>query len=196
MSVKITCFIYYCTLALGSINHLSQQNYDKIIYLLMALFCPYLVLKIFDLVKLKYTSSIILVNYWFCFFSLIIGNLFKGYSVPYFDKVLHFTSGILITLLFAMLFKFICNQKINNIIKYGFILGMNMLVAYLWELFEYLCLVLLDIDAINHYTQGVYDTMNDMSICFVASVIIIVLIAKNNKLLNNLINDFVAINIH
>ncbi len=119
MSVKITCFIYYCTLALGSINHLSQQNYDKIIYLLMALFCPYLVLKIFDLVKLKYTSSIILVNYWFCFFSLIIGNLFKGYSVPYFDKVLHFTSGILITLLFAMLFKFICNQKINNIIKYG-----------------------------------------------------------------------------
>ena len=194
MTLKITYAIYYLSVIAASYIHLSANNLSEITDLAMAFTVPTLVLLAFKLVKLKYTKAIILVNYTFCFFSLVVGNLFGGYSVLHFDKALHLVSGLIITLLFAMIFEFYCKQKVSPVIKYGFIIGMNMTAAYFWEMFEYFCLIFLKIDAINHYTQGVIDTMNDMTICFVASCFIVVLLVGKNKWLNKLINEFVIIN--
>ncbi len=46
-----------------------------------------------------------------------------------------------------------------------------MMIAFLWECFEFACLIFLNIDAINHYTQGVYDTMTDMIVCFLRAAL-------------------------
>ena len=69
------------------------------------------------------------------------------------------------------------------------------MAAFLWECFEFACLIFLKIDAINHFTSGVYDTMTDMIVCFIGglltSVILYFYFAKGKKsLLSNAVEKF------
>ena len=48
---------------------------------------------------------------------------------------------------------------------YVFINAVNMAIALCWEFFEYAMLIFFNNDAINHYTQGVHDSMTGL--CYV-----------------------------
>ena len=56
-----------------------------------------------------------------------------------------------------------------------------MMIAFLWECFEFACLIFLNIDAINHYTQGVYDTMTDMIVCFLGGLVFLALLTRQER---------------
>ena len=49
----------------------------------------------------------------------------------------------------------------------------------LWELFEYMMLILFNNDCINHYKTGVHDSMTDMLCALVAGIIIIFMIKRS-----------------
>ena len=47
--------------------------------------------------------------------------------------------------------------------------------------FKAVRLIFLKIDAINHYTQGVYDTMTDMIVCFLGGLIFLFLLTRSER---------------
>ena len=51
----------------------------------------------------------------------------------------------------------------------------------LWELYEYMMLILFNNDCINHYKTGVHDSMTDMLCALVAGIIVIILIHRYHK---------------
>ena len=59
-----------------------------------------------------------------------------------------------------------------------FINAVNMGIALIWEFYEYILLVFFNNDAINHYTQGVHDSITDMLCATVAGLLLTVLIVR------------------
>ena len=101
---------------------------------------------------------------------------------------MHFLSGILtayIGLYLIMLLK--SYNKKNIIFNIIFIIGFTLSIAFFWEVFEFVNDSLFGKDAQNVLTTGVDDTMWDMIVAFLGSIIIsiiyIVEVKTNKKLL-------------
>ena len=62
-----------------------------------------------------------------------------------------------------------------------FINAVNMAIAVCWEFFEYAMLIFFNNDAINHYTQGVHDSMTDMLCATIAGLLLTIWIMKNHS---------------
>ena len=106
----------------------------------VALITPLLLPFIFYLFKLKATKAIYIINIIFMYFASLIGSCFNGYNLPFFDKILHFSSGIFASLLAVILFYVIKKEK--KIIDHQeykifilFVFNTNLAIAMLWELF-------------------------------------------------------------
>ena len=109
-----------------------------------------------------------------------------AYQIPLFDKTLHFTSGILISELALMLYNYLTDNKAHKtkkeqLLAITFVFSFNMMIAVLWEFFEYWCLIFLKNDAINHYTTGVHDSITDMLVALIGGCIIIYYLIKYFK---------------
>ena len=130
--------------------------------------------------------GIYIINLVFIYFASLIGSCFNGYSLPFFDKALHFSSGIFASLLAVILFCKIKKEKrINKIKDYHlfilFVNNTNLAIAMLWELYEYMMLILFNNDCINHYKTGVHDSMSDMICALIAGIIVLGLIHRYYK---------------
>lgn len=143
-----------------------------------------------------------LIYYMFTFGAIVVGSAMYGYSkIPYWDKGLHFLSGILISavglILCHMLFHGLPGSpKVRRTMYLLFPFLFNLSVAALWEIYEYMLYILLGIDAVNHLTSGVNDTMQDMIVCFLGGILFTGLLlramrkGKNGFLLNICIHFF------
>lgn len=179
MNKKITTIIfigYYALLVYAAYVYKILQTGYKLDYFLIALCTPWLIHIIFKWLKLQMTLPIFVVNWTFCAFSTIFGSMLNFYRYAYFDKLLHFSSGVFLTTLCIMIFSLLHSltmpSKKSCILQLLFINGLNMIFAFLWELYEFAILVFMDIDAINHYTAGVFDSMGDLIVCFIGGLII------------------------
>lgn len=199
--ILILCIVIYIITALIGF-YLNYQNNDTNALFMggVALITPWIIPLSFKLFKLKGTNEIYIINLVFIYFASLIGSSFNGYSIPFFDKLLHFFSGIFASLLAIIIYYRIKHdKKITNLSDYKifilFVINTNLAVAMLWELFEYMMLIFFNNDCINHYQTGVHDSMTDMLCALVAGLIIIGLIHryykydKNNFLLR-LCEDF------
>ena len=142
-----------------------------------------------------------MINLFFVYFASLIGSGFNGYQIPFFDKVLHFTSGIFISMLAIIIYwiikkdRRISDEKEHRIFML-FVLNTNLAIAMLWELYEYMMLVLFNNDCINHYSTGVHDSMTDMICALIAGLIVLYAVnryykhKKNNCLVNVCINFY------
>lgn len=134
-----------------------------------------LVLKIF---KMNSSFEIYLVNIIFAFIASILGSMLSFYAIPYFDKFLHFSSGLFLSMLGYMIYLYFKDGKEPHTSKEKFVALLfvhcfNMTVAVSWEFFEYACLIFLNNDAIHHYSSGVHDSMTDMLVAMLGGFIII-----------------------
>ena len=174
MSKKLKlCIIFYylfiiCSFMMNGLNHL--------LYLIMCIFLPP-VLEIVLSKFIKLTDTIRCPFLICSAMAMIGGHTMHFYAFPYFDKILHTTSGLLISTFIAMIYAYLkhtidINNKTDMIIQYLFINGTNVMVAVIWELFEFSLRVLFNIDAINHYTTGVYDSITDMLVAFIGGIFI------------------------
>lgn len=184
--LRICIVIYILTSIFGFYINYVNNNSTALFMGVIALLTPWIIPGLFKLFKLTATDEIYIINIVFIYFASLIGSCFNGYSLPFFDKALHFSSGIFASLLAIILFCRIKKEKrINKIKDYHifvlFVNNTNLAIAMLWELYEYMMLILFNNDCINHYKTGVHDSMTDMLCALVAGIIVIILIHRYHK---------------
>ena len=181
------CIIcYVCSLCFGMITAWRQQDMSGVGMGVVAMFTPLIIPVIFRIKKLQTVYEIYIVSTIFMFFSSLLGSVFHWYHYPGFDKIVHFVSGWLATTLAVMLFFYL--QKSNTFCDQGqkkiffiFINAVNIAVSAVWEFYEYAMLVFFNNDGINHYTQGVHDSMTDMLCATAAGCILTIWIIRYMK---------------
>lgn len=150
--------------------------------LIPVLYVPY-ILKLF---KINISNSSILIYSLFIFFGHFLGSIVGLYGKVYcYDTIMHTLFGFLFSF-FAL--EFIIKQKIFNskklIINGIIILSIIALLAGLWETFEFTCDNIFNRDAQRVLTTGVNDTMKDIVVAYLGSLLFIVMYAYefvNNK---------------
>ena len=110
----------------------------------------------------------------FIFFAYFLGCIINFYGIiKIYDTLMHFLSGIFISYLALDLLKYLKVYKKNNVIHTTlFIVGIVSLSAVIWESFEFICNILFKTDPQNVLTTGVTDTMKDIIIALIGSLIV------------------------
>ncbi len=165
--IKIIIIIVSFTYSLSILE--TSNFYNAIIKLSIIpfLFIPQLLNK---LKIIKFTNGIEFIYLIFLFLAHFLGSIVDFYhQVPNYDTLMHFLSGILVSIIATMLIKqnnINQNKLFFNIL---FILGLSCLVACLWEYMEFTGDNLFNKDAQNVLTTGVDDTMKDMIVATIGS---------------------------
>lgn len=133
----------------------------------------YLVKILNKLFKLKINENIEILYVLFIFLAHFMGSIVNLYQKIYwYDSFAHFLSGIAVsfgaTYILVILKKYDKNSIIFNIL---FILGISFLMAGLWEIFEFISDNIFNKDAQNVLTTGVDDTMKDMIVAALGTVL-------------------------
>ena len=184
--LRICVVIYVITLAYALYHNYSIQDWEAVGMGFVAMITPLIVPVAFKIFHLKPVYEIYIVSTVFTYFASLLGSSFHWYSYFGFDKVLHFSSGWFVTTLAVILYFFIkksntFKDKKDYTIFLIFINAVNLAVAELWEFYEYAMLIFFNNDCINHYTQGVHDSMTDMLCATFAGIILTLLIIRYYK---------------
>ena len=129
----------------------------------------YLVEKI---LKIKINEYIKFIYISFIFMAHFVGVTLEVYNhVYWFDKFTHFISGIVTSLLAILI---LIKEKNNNKLLFNvlFILSFSMLIASLWEVFEFLASYYFKVDPQRVALTGVTDTMGDIIVAFLGSILV------------------------
>lgn len=166
-----------------NVNSLTLSQILVILSIIPVLLLVRIIRKIF---KLKIDDNLELTYIIFVIFAQLIGSVLQVYSIlDYYDKFVHFLSGTL-TSIFAI--TILNNTKLKNrtiVIDIIFIFSFTLAIASLWEFFEFISDLIFKGNAQNVET-GVTDTMLDMILAFISSIIFsIIYYFKANKLVNN-----------
>lgn len=134
----------------------------------------------------KITYEVKIIYLAFIYFSSLIGSCLGGYALAYYDKIVHFFSGIIITMLACLIYSFIkknikIQQPSDQKIYYIFIMTFNMSIALLWEFYEYAMLIFFQNDCIHHYTTGIHDSMIGMICACLGSLIILYQVVQYHR---------------
>lgn len=121
----------------------------------------------------KVNDLIELIFLLFILFAQLLGSILHFYGIIYwYDSFMHYISGILTSFLAVIILilfnKYDDNDKIFNVI---FILSITLMVASLWEIFEFTTDNLLDGDAQRVVATGVTDTMKDIICALLGSIL-------------------------
>ena len=135
---------------------------------------PYIIEKLFHKkVTLLVKTSYIL----FVFVAQFLGVTVELYnSVAYFDKFTHWLSGVgsaLFSLLILDAFKMYKNK--NLLFNILWMIAITLSIASLWECFEYIANMFFGGDAQRVATTGVNDTMQDILVALLGSIIVSVM---------------------
>lgn len=144
---------------------------------------PWLIKKV---VKYEMSETLKFIYFLFVFIALILGSIYNLYrTISWFDLLAHFLSGIVTCVLaLIILKKFDLLKKDLPIFHIVFIIAFSLMIASFWEFFEFLSDKVLKGDTQWVLLTGVDDTMTDMLIAFLSSVIFSVFYyigSKTNK---------------
>ena len=188
--LKIALFIcaavYILTLLYSFYVNITGNGGRNLKMILVACITPLIVPCIFSIFKWKAVYEIYIISTVFTYFASVWGSTLNGYNLPGFDKILHFTSGWHITT--AAVICYMSIKKSNGFPKQNdftifliFINAVNIAIAEFWEFFEYAMLIFFHDDCINHYTQGVHDTITDVMCATLAGALLTGLIIRYYK---------------
>lgn len=145
---------------------------------------PFIIEKLFkkEISPLIKTAYII-----FVFLAHFLGATMEVYNhLENFDKITHWASGVGTALVALIILKLINmyddNKRWFNII---YMIAITMMIAGFWEFFEYIANILFGGDAQRVALTGVNDTMQDMIVAFLGSIMVSLLYwyeeARNKK---------------
>lgn len=144
----------------------------------------YIIKKIF---KVNISESINFIYILFIFNAHFLGTTLDFYTKIYwFDKYTHFISGMISSL--GAIFILVKSKKNGNR-KFDifFIISVALMVASLWEMFEFTSSRLFGVDPQRVKLTGVTDTMEDIIVAFIGSIIISMMYYFETKWDNNLL---------
>ncbi|MDE6475523.1 MAG: DUF2238 domain-containing protein, partial [Erysipelotrichaceae bacterium] len=189
---KLRYFLYICsllyiiTLLYSFYINIKEGNQTAVGMSVVAIFTPLIVPVLFKLFRWKPVYEMYIISTIFMYFASLIGSCLKGYGIIGFDKALHFSSGIFATILAVIFFQLLKKvQRPDNTKDYHvmlvFVNACNIAIAAIWEFYEYAMLIFFQNDAINHYSQGVHDSMTDMLCATLAGLLITLCIIRAYK---------------
>ena len=164
------CFIIFALLFFVQI--LVDPNYNKWGGVLAGLALPFFPPIVEHCFKFKMPFRIQLIYYMFLFVALDMGicmDLYK--TVPYFDKAVHCGSGVLTTIIGYYAIVYFKATKTPIVFRCIVILGISTMIAVLWEFFEFGCDKFLGQHMQELVTAGVDDTMYDLLVATLGSII-------------------------
>ena len=172
MIKKINWFLIVVAVLITSYFILTRD--DSIVLILkdasivITIMALYIIKKLF---KVKISEEINFLYILFIFIAHFLGVICELYNyIPWFDKFAHFLSGFVSSFLAIYL---IAKNNAQNKVWFNiiYIVSFAMLVAVSWELFEYTASVLFKVDPQKVIKTGVNDTMQDILVAFLASVL-------------------------
>ncbi len=174
---QVEVFIYVITLLYSFYHSWQIHDMNALGMSVVACLTPLIVPILFRFFHWQPIYEIWICNITFVYFASLIGSCFHGYSLLGFDKVLHFSSGLLLTIASVIIFLAIkktahVDDRDDYHLFLLFINAMNLAIAVCWEFFEYAMLIFFDNDCINHYTQGVHDSITDMLCAMVGGLLV------------------------
>lgn len=130
----------------------------------------------FRATRMKPIYSLAFFAYVFCFLAFTLGMVFAGMAlIPYYDKFLHAISGIFFALVGLVSYYLLKHdktvEKTDGPQAILFSISFTMLIAVIWEIFEYLINFVLHNDAQKVAQTGVNDTMQDIIVCLIGALI-------------------------
>lgn len=140
------------------------------------IFLPQIIEKLYSFKINSYLQTIYII---FIFLAHFLGSIVNLYhKIYWYDSFVHFLSGIVIaffaTYLLVILKKYDKKSILFNIL---FILGISFVVAGVWEMFEFTSDKIFGKDAQNVLTTGVDDTMKDMIVAALGTLLCCILYA-------------------
>ena len=160
ITIKL-CLLVYAVLT--GIRCFIDPEYSKYGGFLAGLFLPFLPNIVEKVFKCKFSFRISLVYYAFVFAALDLGicmDLYK--TVPFFDKAVHFCSGVFSALVGHYALVYFKANKTPKAFKVMFIMFSSMAIGVMWEFFEFGCDKLLGQSMQQLVSVGVDDTMYDL----------------------------------
>ena len=119
-----------------------------------------------------------MITLWFLYSTLAftIGMALQGYHIlPYYDKLVHTLSGIFFSFLGLLIFILLMPQrtigKAESRVAAAFSFSFSMMIAAVWEIYEYILSLFTTLDPQNVLTTGVHDTMQDILVCLIGAVL-------------------------
>ena len=165
--------------------------YDRLIgdlSILLVFFIPRIITKIFglkftDLMEFVYIIFIILAQFIGC-----VVNIFN--IVWWYDLFTHFISGVLTGILALVILNWFKMYNVKNkAFNFLFLMFFSITVAALWEYCEFGAFVFIKLDVQHTLTTGVFDTMEDMLIATVGSLIVGIICLIDSKNLKKIVSD-------
>lgn len=172
--IKKINIILILTSILGSLYFVFTRDNNIVLVLkdlsiIITINALYIIKKIF---KINISDAVIFIYVLFIFLAHFLGVTCELYNAIYwYDKFTHFLSGVLTSFGAILLLK---KFKKNGNIAFSilFIIAISLMVASLWEIFEYLSSFYLGVDPQKVVQTGVTDTMGDIIVAFLGSILV------------------------
>lgn len=168
--------IFLCSLAAACffVKDINIGAYDRLlgdITIPLVLLLPRIFKKIF---KIKITDAMELVYIIFIILAQFLGSVVNLYNTTWwYDLFAHFISGVLTSILALVVMDWfgVYNEKKKGF-NFLFIICFTLMVASIWEFLEYGADTFLKMNVQHSIEKGVSDTMEDMLIAFLGSIIV------------------------
>ena len=159
--------------------------YDRLLgsaSIILVLFIPRIFQKIF---KLKISDGMELIYVVFIILAQFLGSVVNLYNtVWWYDLFTHFLSGILTAVLSLVILNWLSMYKDKNKgFNVLFIISFTLMVASIWEMLEFGADTFLGMNVQHSIETGVSDTMEDILVAFLGSIIV-----SLSYLLENIVN--------
>lgn len=157
----------------GCIGLTLLGKYNSNILVCLSLYLIVFLPKMLRKFSSKVNYLIELIFLLFILFAQLLGSILHFYGIIYwYDSFMHYISGVLTSFLAVLLLvlfnKYDEKDRLFNII---FIISITLMVAGLWEIFEFTADNLLGGDAQKVVATGVTDTMKDIICALLGSVL-------------------------
>lgn len=136
----------------------------------------FLSINIVNILKIKYDISdkLNLVYIIFVILAHFLGVILNFYDkIMYYDKIVHFLFGIV-----GSYISFDLLKEKNELKKRISIIFITLALASLWEIYEYTCSIFFDIDPQEVLTTGINDTMQDIIVALIGSILVSIFYKK------------------
>lgn len=196
MMKKITLvfnfIIIFISLILGIVMIKENGLYDSLINfaIIPLLILPFIIQKF-----IKISNTTIFIYSIHVFIAVFLGSIMNLYNtISWFDTFAHTLFGFLFSF-FALEFIIKTKNSKNIIVNSLFILSLIALGAGIWETFEFICDKIFSKDAQRVLLTGVNDTMKDMIVAYIGSLIFIFMYSfeymyNKNGIIKKFINSF------
>ena len=148
--------------------------------IILTITLPYIIERIFKIRIESETKTVFII---FIFMSHFLGATCELYNkISWFDKFTHWLSGILTAYISILLLKYlkVYNKK-SRLFNIIFIIAFTLMVASLWEMFEFTSSICFHLDPQRVKETGVTDTMMDMIVAFLGSILYSIYYLYKNK---------------